>query len=378
MKGQTNMVGKVWRAGKQSKAFTIVELLIVIVVIAILAAIIIVGYNAVIGNANDKSVQADISKLADSIKLISLDNNGIPSGGATSSNTGDSTVLNGVSFKPVSGIYDQTVANLYYCSGTINGSTEFTIVARSKSGNAFSYSSTRGVTNFSGYTWTSSNNGVAVCTQAGYTAPFTWSYGYNPAPNYGWYAWAFNGPIVTNLVTNPSMESNITGWANYSGFGVPTRVTTTPWTGSARLSAVGLGTVTTPRVYTDILADPGDVISVSFRVRSDGQAATGGFLVAKSINGTTEISTFYSNTVSWTPDGNGWVNTTGTFTVPTGGTGIRLNVGLTTASNYSGTMGIDGVIAIKSTNIPTYADGNTPRWTWTGTANNSPSTGPAL
>ena len=175
-----------------SKAFTIVELLIVIVVIGILAAIIIVGYGAVINNANDKSVQSDISKLADSVKLLGLDNNNIPDGGATSSSTGDPTVLSGISFKPNIGSYDKTVANLYYCSGFINGTKEFSIVARSKSGNAYSYNSKSGVSSFSGYTWTSSSNGVALCGVAGYTAPFNWSYGYNPVLNYGWYSWASN------------------------------------------------------------------------------------------------------------------------------------------------------------------------------------------
>lgn len=373
-------MGKVWRTRERSDAFTIVELIIVIVVIAILAAVIIVGYTAVIGNANDKSVQTDISKLADSIKLKSLDDDSIPAGGATSSNTGDSTILPGVTFKPNVGAYDTTVSNLYYCSGTLNGSDEFAVAARSKSGKAFSYISNKGVADFAGYTWTTSNNGVAACTALGFTAPFTWSYGYNPSPNYGWLAWAYNGTILTNLATNPSLETNATGWLTYTGVAAPTRVTTTPWVGSARLSAVGLGTATSPRVYTDIAAVTGDTISVSFRVRSDGQAATAGFLVAKTITaiGGSELSTFYSNSSPWTPDANGWVNATGTFVVPSGGGAVRLSIGLSSASNYSGTMGIDGLIAVKSGTIPTYADGNTSRWSWTGTANNSTSTGPAL
>ena len=361
---------------EQREGFTIVELLIVIVVIAILAAIIVVGYTAVIGNANDKALQADISGLADAVKLKGLDDNGVPPGGATSSNTGNSTIFSGMAFKPNVTVYDTTVSNLYYCAGTLNGNDEFAIAARSKSGKAFSYISNKGVAEFTSYTWTAGNGGVAVCNDLGFTAPFTWSYGFYPSR--GWYSWAFNGTILTNLVLNPSMESNITGWANYTGFAAPTRVTTTPWVGAARLSAVGLGTVTTPRVYTDIIVAAGDVISVSFRVRSDGQAATGGYLVAKLINGATEISSFYGNAVSWTPDGSGWVNTTGTFTVPSGGTGIRLSIGLTSAANYSGTMGIDGVIAVESSNIPTYADGNTLRWVWTGTTNNSTSSGPEL
>jgi prepilin-type N-terminal cleavage/methylation domain-containing protein len=373
-KGGTDTVSK----GAKS-AFTIVELLIVIVVIGILAGIILVGYSAVINNANDKSVQADISKLADSVKLLTLDNNGVPDGGATSSNTGDSTVLNGIRFKTNVVSYDQTVANLYYCSGMINGTEEFTIVARSKSGNAYSYSSKSGVAGFSGYTWTGSNNGVAVCGLAGYTAPFTWSYGYNPAANYGWYAWAFNGEVLTNLATNPSIESNTTGWAKYTGVSASmTRVTSGGWSGTSYLSTVGDNTNTIPRVYTDIPTSDGDVISVIFHVKSTGQAATSALLAAKLVSGGTEISTFNTSYPSWSPDANGWSTATATFTVPAGGDHVRLSMGLTSAANYTGTMGIDGVMAVKSSTVPTYADGNTPRWVWTGTANNSASTGPAL
>jgi prepilin-type N-terminal cleavage/methylation domain-containing protein len=374
-------VGKAVGNTKQvtaSKAFTIVELLIVIVVIGILAAITIVGYNAVINNANDKSVQSDISKLADSVKLLSLDNNNVPDGGATSSNTGDSTVLSGISFKPTIGSYDQTVANLYYCSGVINGTEEFTIVARSKSGNAYAYSSRSGVSSFSGYTWTSANNGVALCGVAGYTAPFNWSYGYSPAANYGWFAWAFNGEVLTNLVTNPSMETNSTGWAVYTGMNAPVRVATGGWAGSAYLSATGSNTSTSPRVYIDIPSNVGDVMSVSYHVRSDGQAATNGLMAIKSMSGLSELSTIVTKIVTWSPDASGWVLGTVTFTVPSGGDHVRLSLGVQSTANYTGTMGIDGVIAVVSANIPQYADGNTPRWSWTGTANNSTSTGPAL
>lgn len=373
------MVGKVWRTREQSKAFTIVELIIVIVVIAILAAVIIVGYSAVVGNANDKSVQADISKLADSLKLTSLDNDGVPAGGATSSNTGDPTQLSGVTFKPNTGVYDLTVSNLYYCSGTLNGANEFAVAARSKSGKAFSYISNKGVSNFTGYTWTTSQNGVAVCTALGFTAPFTWSYGYDPTPNYGWMAWAYTGAVLTNLVANPSIESNTTGWLKYTGVGTTmTRVTSGGWSGSSYLSAVGDNTTTAPRVYIDIPTSDGDVISLTFRAKSTGQAATSGVIAAKLIASGSEISTFSTQYPTWSPDSNGWSTETATFTVPAGGDHVRLSIGIRSATNYTGTMGIDAVMAVKSATVPTYADGNTPRWSWTGTTNNSTSTGPAL
>jgi len=371
------MAGYIHKRG-QNRAFTIVELLIVIAVIGILSAIIVIGYNQVIKNANNAGLQSDITKLGEAIKLATLDNNGIPNGGATSSNTGDSTVLGGVDFKPSVEFYDKAVSNLYYCSGAINGTKEFTIIARSKSGSAYAYSSKSGITNFSGYTWTGANNGVSMCGVAGYSAPFTWSYGYNPSPVYGWFAWAFNGEILTNLVTNPSMEINSTGWATYTGFGAASRVATGGWAGSAYLSATGNNGTTIPRVYTDIPAVAGDVMSISFRVRSVGQAATNAFMGIKVISGSTEISTFATKSVPWAPDSNGWSQGSMTFTVPSGGDGVRLSIGLQSAANYTGTMSMDGIIAVKSADIPQYADGSTPRWHWLGSSNNSTSSGPAL
>ena len=56
-----------------SSAFTIVELLIVIVVIAILAAITIVSYAGITNRANDTSVQSDVSSLYKAIVLKKIE-----------------------------------------------------------------------------------------------------------------------------------------------------------------------------------------------------------------------------------------------------------------------------------------------------------------
>lgn len=172
-----------------TKGFTIVELIIVIVVIAILSVIIIVSYNAVVSNAHNSAVQADLSKLADAIKLKTLDDGIVPDGGATSLNTGNSTVLPGISFAPNKESYDRTVANLYYCAGDINGTKEYAIIAKSLSGVSYILRSNQGLADLTEYLMTSSNNGVALCTAVGFTAPFTWSYGYASTTN-TWWTWA--------------------------------------------------------------------------------------------------------------------------------------------------------------------------------------------
>jgi len=54
---------------RKSKAFTIVELLVVIVVIGILASITIVAYTGVSNRAISASLQADLSNASNSLKI---------------------------------------------------------------------------------------------------------------------------------------------------------------------------------------------------------------------------------------------------------------------------------------------------------------------
>lgn len=52
-----------------SQAFTIIELLIVIVIIAILVAITAVGYNGVTRSANEAAVQSDLKQVKTALEL---------------------------------------------------------------------------------------------------------------------------------------------------------------------------------------------------------------------------------------------------------------------------------------------------------------------
>lgn len=65
----------------KQKAFTIVELLIVIVVIGILAAITIVAYNGIQARAKNTQVQNDIRQVSKLIELYNADKGGYPSTG---------------------------------------------------------------------------------------------------------------------------------------------------------------------------------------------------------------------------------------------------------------------------------------------------------
>lgn len=174
---------------KSTQGFTIVEILIVIIVIGILAAVTLVGYSAVVARANESSVQSDLSKLADAIKLKNLDDQTIPAGGITSAGVGTASNFTGVTFKPVEKSYDKTVTNLYYCEGLLDGIREYAVVARAASGKAFSFISNKGASSFSPSVWTAASNGPAVCGALGFVSPFSWSYGYNGSTS-AWSGWA--------------------------------------------------------------------------------------------------------------------------------------------------------------------------------------------
>ena len=60
------------------QAFTIVELLIVIVVIAILAAITIVAYNGIQDRARSAALQSDLSQVDKQLKLFQAENGTYP------------------------------------------------------------------------------------------------------------------------------------------------------------------------------------------------------------------------------------------------------------------------------------------------------------
>lgn len=350
-----------------SKGFTIVELLVAIVVIAILAVIVVAGYNAVVANAYDSAVKADLAKLADEIKLKTLDDGVVPDGGATSSNGGNSTVLSGISFSPAKESYDNTVANLYYCSGEINGTKEYAIIAQSASGNAFVYRSNSGLDAYSGYTLTSSNAGVPACAAAGFTAPYTWSYGYTPNTSIAWLPWANeSAEIVRNLVLNPRGVGSTAGWfsplvVNVTATANQTWNGKTDWyryvwngTGASTVRLnVNLSDLTNGQRYTSsiLVGNPGTA-SVSWSMDFADVGVTNFTL------GPGESTRVYFTTSRATYDS--------TFRF------LDFNL---SSTNATGLLVSEAMITAGDAQY-LYRDGASVGWTWSGTANASTSSGP--
>lgn len=67
-----------WASKRSEKAFTIVELLIVIVIIAILAAIVIVAYNGIQARASFSKAQQDLKNITKALDLYHVDHDSYP------------------------------------------------------------------------------------------------------------------------------------------------------------------------------------------------------------------------------------------------------------------------------------------------------------
>lgn len=325
---------------KTKSGFTIVELLIVIVIIGILAAITIVAYNGIQDRARISSVSSGLSQSAKKLKLYQVDNPDTYPAAAGTSGIDNLAAVGITNSSDVTYQYSSS-ANTY-CLTATNGTTSYKISSTSATPTA---------------------GGCAGHSQGGVAA-------------------------ITNLVPNPSLEANTTGWSyrwygTAGGAGNNTRPTTGGLYGSAYLrktwtaagaaadngfnntSGVGQVTVTAGANY---------LVSGSMRTnRSDYSARIG--VSWYDTNGTqVGTTTWYNGT---TLSANTWQRISQSVTAPTGATSliVMFSNGNSLAWAIGDTLDFDGAMVNNSANA-NYADGNTTDWAWNGTINNSTSTGP--
>ena len=321
---------------QKQNGFTIVELLIVIVVIGILASITIIAYNGISARAKVASLQSDLTNAMQQLKIDYTNN-------ADTYPTTLAAANGGLGIKSSSGTgYQYTVDNTAvpatFCLTATNSSTSYYI----DRGGAPT---------------------VGACT------------GHTNGAN----------AVITNLATNPSMETDLTGmgsWAGSGGVVGKTNPSGGAYSGSKyeRLTWTTAPTVIDGGPSFSISASPNVTYSVSMWVRPSKSQKM--YMQMKFQNGGTTLTT-PGSTPAILP-ANVWSNISYSATSPA--TTTSLNPGAYASSAGGGgslwapgdTADLDAIIVVTGSTVYSFADGNTNQWAWNGTTNSSTSYGPFL
>lgn len=313
---------------KTKSGFTIVELLIVIVVIAILAAITIVAYNGIQERARASAATSALSQAAKKISLYNIENNSFPPDLAAAGITDAGNVS-----------YQYSTTATGFCVTATNGTTSYKI------------------------------------SEATAAAPG------------GCAGHGVGGQVaVVNLIPNPSVEANTTGWSyrwygNTGGAGTNSRQTTgglygnsylrKTWTIAAAAADNGFNTA-----LGQVPVTAGTAYTISGSLRTNRSDVSGRVGVSWYDSTGTAIGTAQWSS-SATLAANTWRRFSQSFTAPAGAVNL---VAIYSNSNsvswaVNDTYDFDG--GMVSTSASNYADGNTTDWVWDSTPNNSTSRGPA-
>lgn len=311
-----------------SKAFTIVELAIVISVIGILASISIVSYKGYQERARAAAAIAGVNQATDLLEAYQLKNSGLyPSTLAAAGVTNNNSVE--------------------YQYSQISGGTNYCVTATSKN---VSYKMSQDTEPTAGGCAGHGSNGVSA---------------------------------VTNLVTNPSFENNVSGW---NALGGSSLVTDSSWSVNGTKSVL----ITASTSSNDSAAQLGGYDNATFNLQpsttytiSAYSRVVGVGTGAAITNGSRQVTVWVNNGSAYTVyRGNQVSNSAGatarsqvTFTTPSAITQafVRLYWGYST-----GSVQWDAVMFNQGGTTYTYADGNLPNWVWNGVANDSTSTGPPV
>ena len=314
----------------KQKGFTIVELLIVVVVIAILAAITIVAYNGIQNRAKNSAAQSAASQAGKKIA--------------------STAVLN---------------ADLYPTITDLPSATGFTSSTDNSTPYQYTVSGDQKT-----FCLTVTTSGISYYVRNTNLTPVK-----GACPGHG----ADGTTTITNLVTNPSLETNASGWTMHSGL-------TPSGSDGGRISSGGKW------VYQGTRNGTGPVAiyilqSNPMTVQANTEYTASILLTSSTAQNqsySVQIRPFGSNSPIVTPDPTPVAANTPTRISQTVNTGSNTSIYFVVYSASAPSVGTGDVITVDeamltqgSTKYP-YADGSTANWAWSGTPNLSSSTGPAL
>jgi prepilin-type N-terminal cleavage/methylation domain-containing protein len=329
--------------------FTLTELLIVIVVIAILAALTTIAFNGIQTRARASEASSALTQAKKKLELYKVDNNSYP----TSANLS------------AAGITDTDTTYQYTSDGTT-----YCLTATAATISYYLNSTTQS---------TPTSGGCAGHGQGGVGA-------------------------VTNLATDPratSMAGQI-GWRTGRWAGVAPATTTHSLVTGAVDGPVGISTyirktwTVAPAAMgnsgdtgfdnyaSNTVVNPGEIYTISCYLRS---SVTRNFNVGiyqyTSAGAAFTTPRVYASSV--TGAANQWTRVSYTYTVPAGVGQMRVVCDSSeSAANGAANWGVGstldgtGLMITAGATLHNFADGSSPNWIWTVTANASTSTGPPL
>ena len=340
---------------QSESAFTIVELLIVVVIIAILAAITVVAYNGIQNRARASAASSALSQAVKKLELYKVDNSAYP-----------------------------TSTNL----------------------------ASAGITNANDTTYQYTSDGTTYClTATNVTVSYYLNSTTTPSPTAGGCPGHGQGGVaaITNLATDPRATKYVSadgeiGWKRTRWAGCSPGAANYALVTSASDGPVGITTYIrkTWTVAPSDIACSGDTgfdlaaTTLSRLIVTAGDSYTISCYLRPSVTRTLNVGVYQytSAGVAFSPGrsygpyvtgtANQWNRVSYAYTVPAGVAQISFVCDSSGNSdngavNWQAGASLDGtgLMVTKGSSLYNFADGNSPNWVWNGTANASTSTGPA-
>lgn len=328
---------------KKANAFTIVELLVVIVVIAILAAISIVAYRGIQDRANSSAASSKVSQVAKKVLVYFAENETYPA------NLGDADVTDTLGL-------DYTAYN--------NSNPKAYCITATVSNKSYYVNSTTATSPTPGGCPGHGQGGIPAMTNMAYDPAATGSGDEYQS------RWSLARSFISGASDGPTG-----GPSTYARFTVTTAVT-----GASR-GTDHRGNSDNAQPYTGSNAWPvtaGVPVTVSIWTRST-VSNSGLRMVFRVHNGANAWVLPQVSSTTQTYTANSWVRLVRTYTPPASGY-LTVGTWYSSSSTYpaGATLDFTGLMVTTGSTTGNYADGNSPNWAWNGSVNASSSSGPAL